>query len=151
MTTTSNGRLSLALLLGFLVPGAGHFVYGRRDKGLFFFALVLAAFLAGLWLGEFRCIHAEKFQIYLFAQIWNGLPTLAALALTSGLRQTQDIAYLDAGLLYTSVAGLLNIVVMVDVYEIHCKRAAAGAAPPAVAAAAASAAAQGAPRADVRR
>ncbi len=118
---TSNSKLALGLLLGWLVPGLGHVVYRRVDKAIYFGVLVLLAFGVGLALGEYRVINVEKFGLYLAAQLWNGLPSLATLFVTKDLRITHDIAGLDVGLLFTSVAGLLNIVVLVDLYEIHLK------------------------------
>ena len=119
--STSPTKIALALLLGWLVPGLGHARYGRRDKALVYFVLLMVAFLVGLWLGEWRDVHAQKFPLYLIAQIWLGGPTLLALLLTKDLRITADIAGLDPGLLFTAVAGLLNVVVLVDLYEIHLK------------------------------
>ncbi len=119
--STSTPKIAFGLLLGWLVPGLGHAVYRRVDKALYFGLLVLLAFALGLWLGEFRDVSIERFALYLAAQVWCGLPTALALVLTKGIRIDHDIPGLDVGLLYTSVAGLLNVVVMVDLYEIHLK------------------------------
>lgn len=118
---TSIGRFLVGLVLAWILPGLGHFYYGRQAKALFFFALLSFVFLLGLWLGDFRDVNVDKFPLYLMAQIWMGGPVLLSLLLTSDLTITQDIAQFDAGLLFTTVAGLLNIVVMVDLYEIHRK------------------------------
>ncbi len=131
--TTSNGKILTGLLMTWIVPGLGHFSYGRRDKGILFGILILTAFVGGMWLGEWRIVSADKYALYLIAQVWAGGPTLLALLLTKGLRITHDIPQLDAGLLYTAVAGLLNIVVLVDLYEIHLKIRAGEKAPAAVA------------------
>ncbi|MBI4880011.1 MAG: hypothetical protein HY812_10195 [Planctomycetes bacterium] len=119
--TPEHARISLALFLGWLVPGLGHYLYGRRAKALFYFSLILFAFVAGMALGEWRDVNMEKFKLYLLAQVWAGGPALAALALTRDLRITADLPFLDAGLLFTAVAGLLNVVVLVDLYEVHLK------------------------------
>jgi hypothetical protein len=118
---TSHVRISLGLLLGWLVPGLGHLLYGRKDKAVLFFALIMLAFGVGLFLGDARVVSAERFPLYLLAQVWNGGPTLLALWLTGDLRIEQDIPYLDVALLYTAVAGLLNVVILVDLYEVHLK------------------------------
>lgn len=127
---TSSKAIALNLLLAWLVPGLGHLRYGLRGKAVLYFVTLSLAFVVGLWLGEWRDVHAGKFPLYLLAQIWLGGPTLLALLTTSDLRITHDIAQLDAGLLFTAVAGLLNVVVLVDLYECHLKlRHADGAAP----------------------
>lgn len=118
---TSNPRVIAALVLGFLVPGAGHFLFGRRGKAIFYLITVLGCFILGMWLAEWRCVHVEKYPLYLLAQMWVTGPVLIAITATESLRITQDITYLDAGLLFTAVAGLLNIVVLVDLYETHLR------------------------------
>ncbi len=44
------GRLALVCGLAWLIPGAGHLVVGRRQKGLIFFIALPLMFLTGLWL-----------------------------------------------------------------------------------------------------
>lgn len=119
--TPEHAKISLALFLGWLFPGLGHYVYGRRAKALFYFGLIVFTFVLGMALGEWRDVNVEKFRLYLLAQIWAGGPTLAALLLTRDLRITADLPFLDAGLLFTAAAGLLNVVVLVDLYEVHLK------------------------------
>jgi hypothetical protein len=114
-------RLFAALVLGWLVPGAGHVLYGRRAKALYFGSLILLAFGVGLWLGDGLVVNTAKFGIYLVAQIWIGGPTLLTLEVMGRQRITHDIPFLDAGLLFTAVAGLLNLVVLVDLFETHLK------------------------------
>lgn len=118
---TSNQKIFLGLILTWLVPGLGHFLYGRRGKATFYCVTILFTFVFGMWLGEWCNVSVEKYSLFLIAQVWNGGPTLIALKLTEGLRATHDIPYLDAGLLYTAVAGLLNVVILVDLYEVHLK------------------------------
>jgi len=118
---TSHRKILFGLLLTWLLPGLGHYLYGRRAKAVFYFVLISLAFVMGLWLGEWRDVSVERFSLYLIAQLWNGGATLLSLLLTRDLRITHDITYLDVGLLYTAVAGLLNVVILVDLYEIHLK------------------------------
>lgn len=117
----ATSRIVGALLLTWLLPGTGHLRYGLRAKALLFSANLLVLFAVGIWLGEGRVVHPDRFPLYLLAQIWLGGPTLAVLLLTRDLRITHDIAHLDAGLLFTAVAGLLNLVVLVDLYEHHLR------------------------------
>src|SRR3954462_13212793 len=44
------GRITLVCVLGWLIPGAGHLVQGRRDKGLTFLVTLPLMFAFGLWL-----------------------------------------------------------------------------------------------------
>jgi Family of unknown function (DUF6677) len=47
----------VALVLAFLVPGAGHFYQGRRFKGTVYMACILGTFLFGMFLGEWRPVY----------------------------------------------------------------------------------------------
>lgn len=120
-TETSTPRIVAALALGLLVPGAGHLLIGRRSKAVFYLIAVLGCFLLGLWLADWRCVHVEKYPLYMLAQMWVAGPVMLTVATTHSLRIAQDIAYLDAGLLFTAIAGLLNVVVLVDLYETHLR------------------------------
>src|SRR5258708_21829351 len=44
------GRLVLVGILAWLVPGAGHLLQGRREKGLVFLVALPLMFAIGLWL-----------------------------------------------------------------------------------------------------
>ena len=44
----SPGRLAAALIVGWLVPGAGHATLGRFRRGVLFFALIMGSFGLGL-------------------------------------------------------------------------------------------------------
>ena len=47
-STASPGRTATALLAGWLLPGAGHAVLGRVQRGVVFFVLVMGSFGLGL-------------------------------------------------------------------------------------------------------
>ena len=44
------GRLALVVGLSWLIPGAGHLLEGRRQKGIVFLAALPVMFAIGLWL-----------------------------------------------------------------------------------------------------
>ena len=111
------GRVLVGVLLSWALPGAGHAYLGRRGKGLLYFGLITFTFLFGMWLGDFRAVSADNFRIYLLAQSFFLGGTGPALLLCSGLELDHPMPFLEAGVLFTSVAGLLNVCVMVDVYE----------------------------------
>src|SRR5687768_18329355 len=43
-------RLTVICAIAWLIPGAGHLLLGRRQKGLVFFVALPAMFAIGLWL-----------------------------------------------------------------------------------------------------
>jgi hypothetical protein len=123
MTAAETARAVPACILAFLVPGLGHFFLGKRNKGLIFLVCLLALFLMGvsmqsrlqLYLG-FEDPLALLFSI---AQMAMGAPYFLARALGYG---AGDVAAMKAvtyeyGNTFTAVAGLLNILVILDAFD----------------------------------
>jgi hypothetical protein len=105
---------AVAALLGWVVPGLGHAYVGRPGKGLFLAAVVLATYLLGLVLAEFRCVSWERYPFWFAGQAVAAGPTALVAWLTKDLAIDHRIPLLDVGLLYVSVASLLNAVVVAD-------------------------------------
>jgi len=108
----------VALLLTWIAPGLGHLYLGQRGKAILFFSVITFIYVFGMALSGFLNVSLERHAIYFAAQIFYGGATLIAELLTRNLRWVNANPLHDVGLLYTSVAGLLNIIVMVDIYEI---------------------------------
>jgi hypothetical protein len=116
----------LAGLLGWLVPGLGHLYVGKKAHALVYFALIAGVFAIGLALGDFRNVYwsAER-KFHYIAQVGCGGPTLVCavgqrtvdswkhhllMPRSDGVRDRRE----DYGTLYTCVAGLLNMLVLVN-------------------------------------
>ncbi len=109
-----------ALLAAWLVPGAGHAVLGRWKKGLFFFAVLAAVYLVGMWITGFRAVSWDDNRFYYVGQYGSGMTMLLAKVISSekaSPRPDLHPAWFDPGLLYVCVAGLLNVVVMLNVLD----------------------------------
>ncbi|MGE0710685.1 MAG: DUF6677 family protein [Planctomycetota bacterium] len=128
----------LAGLLAWLIPGAGHIYAGYPIKGLGALVLILGLFVAGVGISRGECVSLREPGGHRFAfvgQIGAGLPTFAALAynhdklpgLHPGFLELVDApggvqapAYAaqlprnDTGLLFTMIAGLLNLLLVHD-------------------------------------
>ena len=114
----SSRRQQIAVLLAWLVPGLGHVYIGRTRRGVFLAAIVVAMFIAGMIMSDFRNISPfDRHPIWGIAQIPGGLMTGIAAALTNGLLIERDLPFYSVGCLYSSVATLLNILLMIDVYD----------------------------------
>jgi hypothetical protein len=110
------------------VPGAGHFLLGRRGRGLIIFLTVLTAFAVGLLL------HGPIFQpggSDVLTRIINTggfIGDLASgafyfIAAGSGYAPPDGGGHAsDYGSKFLVVAGLLNILAMVDAYEIATRQ-----------------------------
>jgi len=115
----------LPVLAGWLIPGAGHFMLKKTGRGALLFGAVLLMFLFGLSMSG-TMFSAEKGPDYLTSLINYGgfVCNLAAggmylLATMFGYSQPDmpgDVH--DYGTKFLVTAGLLNILAMVDAYEI---------------------------------
>lgn len=125
---------AVAMLAGWLVPGAGHALLGRWGKGLFFFAILAAAYLAGLWIVGFRPVSLEENPFYFVGQYGSGATLMLAKAMgpdKSFPRDGVPVSWYDPGLLYVCVAGLLNLVVVFNLLDVRRPSRAPAVAPPA--------------------
>jgi len=102
------------------VPGAGHLWLGRAQKGLIFLVALPLMFATGLWL-EGRLFPFELGQplvaLAAFADIGMGVPYFAAKAagIGGGRVIAQSFEYGNAFLI---VAGLLNMLVVLDAFDV---------------------------------
>lgn len=111
-------------VLSWLVPGAGHLIQGRRQKGLIFLVALPAMFLIGLWL-EGRLFPFQLAEplvgLAAFATAGMGVPYLAAAAMNLGKGVVTAASY-EYGNTFLIVAGLLNMLVMIDAYDVRLGR-----------------------------
>lgn len=115
-----SARALPACIFAWLLPGAGHLYLGRRGKGLIFLAAIGALFLLGVTMDS-------RLQLYLgfedplallfsLAQMAMGIPYFAARALGFEGGRVTSVTY-EYGNTFTAVAGLLNILVILDVLD----------------------------------
>ena len=80
--------------------------------------VLLSTFMAGQALGDFRLVDMERSPINFVGQAGMGLPWIAGLWLTRSLPVADTTPERETlGLLYSSVAALLNLLCVLDVYE----------------------------------
>lgn len=118
-------RVPIAGFLAWLVPGLGHLYLGERGRGLVFLVTVTATFWTGVAIGGVNgTVNPHERRLWFMAQICNGGSTLAAY----GLRQrvparaapagdALEVPHwlsVEVGVHYTGVAGLLNLLVILD-------------------------------------
>lgn len=118
-------RAIVSMLLALAVPGAGHVYLGRRARGIAFFCIVLFMFAIGLALdgGLYTLANSRKAPLRLlsaYASMGSGLLYAAANALgMSGNAAAQTFEY---GVTFTLTAGLMNLLLMVDCWDIANRR-----------------------------
>jgi hypothetical protein len=102
------------------VPGGGHLWLGRRQKGLAFLVALPLMFASGLWL-EGRLFPFELTQplvaLAAFADIGIGLPYFIAKAMGQGAGRVVAATY-EYGNAFLIVAGLLNMLVVLDAFDV---------------------------------
>jgi len=126
-------RRGAAILIAWLFPGAGHLVMGKWAKGCFFLGLLGGLWLAGLWIVGFKSVDWDENPFYFVGQYGSGMTLLGAQVLfpaKSFPREGLHLSWYDPGLLYVCCAGLLNLVVLLNLIDTK-PPAPAAAAPPA--------------------
>jgi hypothetical protein len=117
-----------AVGLGWLVPGGGHFLLKRSGRGGLIMASVIVMFTLGLMMrGAF--FQPQTGDILTTIIYWGGFigdlasGLLYLLATWFGYNQPDMAGHVhDYGTKFLVGAGLLNILAMVDVYEIATKK-----------------------------
>lgn len=116
-----------------LIPGAGHWLLGYRVRG----AVLLVSILGLFWVGEALAVPAEGpwkpravshkvSSIFFCCQVGNGFCTLVADSLW-GMPDIQQAQldkldrtlprYLNLGILFASVSGLLNFLLVIHILD----------------------------------
>lgn len=118
--TQSASQTYLVCAVAWLLPGAGHLWLGRRQKGLTCLIMLPLMFAFGLWL-EGRLFPFEPAQplvaLAALADLGVGAPYLIARAMHAGAGRVVAITY-EYGNAFLIVAGLLNMLVVLDAFDI---------------------------------
>ena len=121
---TETGSLVLLCAASWAVPGAAHFWLGRRSKGLIFVVALPLMFVFGLALqGRLFPFQLSELLVCLaaFAEIGIGAVYFLASGLGYGAGNVRAVTY-EYGNAFLIVAGLLNLLVGIDAYDIACGR-----------------------------
>ena len=110
-------------LMGWFVPGAGHLVINEKKHAIIIFAAIALTFATGLYIGSIGIINPVGAKPWYIAQLMNS-PAVAAIG---QLTRTGDYPVFgrpgEIGQIYTSIAGLLNLLCIVNaVYWAHLRR-----------------------------
>lgn len=119
----------VTILMAWLMPGSGHYFLGRRVRGAIIFATVILCFTIGL------LMHGPMFQLGSSGDLLSrliqyggfvgnvaaGIPYF--LAIWFGYAQPDQAGHtFDYGSKFLVCAGLLNILAIVDAYEIAARQ-----------------------------
>jgi len=113
-------------LLAWLVPGAGHFVLKQKKRSIIIFATIALTFSVGIYVGSIGVIDlfgSTPWYVVL-AQVMNSPLVVALGLLTRGPAYPVYSQPNEIGQIYTSTAGLLNLLCIVNaVYLAHLRSA----------------------------
>jgi hypothetical protein len=138
----SSGRAVAAVVAGWLVPGAGHAVLGRFRRALFFFLLVGASFTLGVAHDGRLALYSSKesfltglqvvanagigpADVFARMSVYGGAayrlpdqsdPSFESLENTFRDRQRSAVSAYGTAYLWT--AGLMNLLLLLDVWDI---------------------------------
>jgi hypothetical protein len=112
----------LGLIMAWLIPGAGHYYLGIKAKAVYYFVLINITFILGLILANFCSVNLDRYPWHYVGEIFYGGATLAVQQMTANVKIGEFNKFIDYGTLMTTVAGLLNVVVMVDFFETWARK-----------------------------
>ena len=110
----------LLFITAWLVPGSGHYMQGKRVKGVVFFSGILALFVLGLIMsGGVTDLYDTKPLTFLGFLGSIGSGSLYFITKIFGLGAGDIAAYnYLSGTTYIAVAGFLNLFIAVKAYGI---------------------------------
>lgn len=112
---------AVAAALAWIFPGLGHFYLGRRRTAILFAAIVTVTFLLGLSF-EGRLYTIDRSQplsiLATFAVAGAGVLNLAARFLSDNPSGTILSPTYEYGCAYLLTAGLMNLLLMLDAWDI---------------------------------
>ena len=121
---TQSGALVLLCVAAWAIPGAGHLWLGRRNKGLVFLIALPLMFAIGLTLrGRLFPFDLSDPLVALaaLADFGIGLTYFIAAGLGYGPGDVRAVTY-EYGNAFLIVAGLLNVLVVIDAYDVALGR-----------------------------
>ncbi|OGL40816.1 MAG: hypothetical protein A3C43_07365 [Candidatus Schekmanbacteria bacterium RIFCSPHIGHO2_02_FULL_38_11] len=120
--------LLMTFTLAFLIPGGGHFYLGKRWRSLAIFSAITLLSLLGLqFFGGFFTPQGEMSDqsfakvfvlLSVFVQLFNGIIYLILAGFKSSAHVRGIPGMMEIGGTFIIIAGLLNILIIMDAYDI---------------------------------
>jgi hypothetical protein len=109
------------MVLAYLVPGAGHFYLGRRQRAIAFFTVVAVMFLVGIAVdGDLYTFgNMNRAVLRLLAATGSlGAGVIYLVAAALGVHGDVTSITYEHGSAFTVTAGLMNLLLVLDVFDI---------------------------------
>ncbi len=113
----------LPLIVGWLIPGAGHFLVGKWGRGAVLAASILSMFALGLAMQGHLYSNAHEIleMLGMAGDLGNGLLYFMGRAMGLGTGQV-TVTVADYGTRFIVVSGLLNVIAAVDAHNLRTGR-----------------------------
>jgi hypothetical protein len=115
------GRTIFAILLAYLVPGAGHLYLGKRARAATFFLVVALMFVIGVSIdGDLYMLgHTGGSLLRLLAALGSlGAGVSYWIAAWMGVHGDVTSITFEYGTAFTITAGLMNLLLILDAFDI---------------------------------
>jgi len=114
-----NRRTVSAMLLAYLIPGAGHVYLGKRARGLAYFVIIAFLFVTGLTLdGRLYTIQQGNVLSFLATLGSMGAGALYFAGRIYGPPGDLTSLTFEYGTAFTLTAGLMNLLLILDSFDI---------------------------------
>ncbi len=120
-----NKRTVTSMVLAFLVPGLGHYYLGRRGRAIGFFCVIVVLFVIGLSIdgGLYTLGESRGSLLKMLASLGSmGSGILYYLATLRGPQGNITSLTFEYGRAFTLTAGLMNLLLMLDCFDIATGR-----------------------------
>ncbi|MDH7598133.1 MAG: hypothetical protein QHH07_00660 [Sedimentisphaerales bacterium] len=104
----------IAALAGWLIPGGGYWVLGDGRRATVVCITILITFVLGLYVGSIGVIDTQQARYWYAAQV---MTSPAVILIGNMTRSGQFPVYgrpYEIGQIYTSIAGLLNLLCIIN-------------------------------------
>lgn len=110
----NNSLLIFVALIGWLIPGAGYLVLGEKKRAIIIFIAITLTFTIGLYIASVNIIDYVNAKAWFVAQVLNSPLVIILGSISAGINNPVYGRTYDIGQIYTSIAGLLNLLCIVN-------------------------------------
>lgn len=114
-------RTITAIILAFIVPGAGHLYLGKRARAITFFVIVVVMFVLGLAIdGDLYTLGHSGGQLLRVLASLGSMGSGVMYFIAAGMGVHGDITSItyEHGTAFTITAGLMNLLLVLDAFDI---------------------------------
>ena len=114
-------RTITAMVLAYLVPGAGPLYLGRRGRAIAFFVIVMLMFVIGLAIdGDLYTLSRSAGQLLRILASLGSMGSGAIYFIATGMGVHGDMTSItyEHGTAFTITAGLMNLLLVLDAFDI---------------------------------